>query len=123
MEKQNAEGLAEEGGTQLHPVAKKPRHGVDGDLQQQINDLTVEALWTWNEQMQEGTDRIYQSLYGEHWEEGKKYEMEKLAKAQASERKRQAENAKTRRQSDAWDAAQASCRDTGVYKDDWDPRF
>lgn len=124
MEKRKAEGVAEEEDSEPpQPLMKKARYGGDGDLQQQINDLTVEALWRWNEQMQEGTDRIYQSLYGEHWEEGKKYELEKLAKAQADERKRQAEAAKTKRESDFWDAAKASCADTGVYKDDWDPRF
>ena len=123
-EKRKAEGLAEEeDDRQPQPLMKKARHGVDGDVQQQINDLTVEALWRWNEQMQEGTDRIYQSLYGEHWEEGKKYEMEKLAKVQADERKRQAEVAKAKGESNSWDAAKASCSDTGVYKDDWDPRF
>lgn len=114
---------AEEEDSEPQPLMKKARYGDDGDLQQQINDLKVEALWGWNEQMQEGTDRIYQSLYGEHWEEGKKYEMEKLAKAQADERKRQAEAAGTKRESDSWYAAKASCADTGVYKDDWDPRF
>ena len=122
-EKRKAEGLAEEEVRQPQPVVKAVRYGVEGDLQQQINDLTVKALWKWNEQMQEGTDRIYQSLYGEHWEEGKKYEMEKLAKAQTDERRRQTEMVKTRRESNAWDAAKASCSDTGVYKDDWDPRF
>ena len=122
-EKRKAEGLAE--GEEMQPqiVVKKARYGVDGDLQQQIDELTVKALWRWNEQMQEGTDRIYQSLYGEHWEEGKKHEMEKLAQVQADERRRQAEVAKMKRESGAWDAAKASCRDLGVYKDDWDPRF
>lgn len=122
-EKRKAEGVAEGEERPPQSLAKKARRGVDGDLQGQINDLTVKALWQWNEQMQEGTDRIYQSLYGEHWKEGKKYEMEKLAKVQADERKRQAEIAKTRRQSNCWEAAKASCSDTGVYKDDLDPRF
>ncbi len=123
-EKRKAEGLPDEEERQPQPPVKKARHGVDeDDTQQQINDLTVKALWKWNEQMQEGTDRIYQSLYGQHWEEGKKFEIERLAKVQAEERKRQAELAKTRREVNYWDAAKASCVGTGVYKDDWDPRF
>ena len=122
-EKRKAEGLPEHEEEQSQLSFKKAKNDVGGDLQQQINDLTVKALWKWNEQMQEGTDNIYQSLYGQHWEEGKKYEMEKLAKAQADEKKRQAELAKTQRKSNCWDAAKASCSGTGVYKDDWDPRF
>lgn len=122
-EKRKAEGLLEEEEGQSQVLVKKAKHDVDESLQQQINDLTVKALWQWNEQMQEGTDRIYQSLYGEHWEEGKKYEMEKLAKVQADEKKRQAELAKTKRKRSSWEAAKASCSGTGVYKDDWDPRF
>ena len=122
-EKRKAEGLAEGEEGPPQPAVKKARYGVDGDLQQQIDELTVKALWRWNEQMEEGTDRIYQSLYGEHWEEGKRYEMERLAQVQADERRRQAEVARMKREGEAWDAAKASCRDTGVYKDDWDPRF
>lgn len=122
-EKRTAEGLPEEEEEQPQQPVKKAKHDVDSNLQEQINDLTVKALWQWNEQMQAGTDRIYQSLYGQHWEEGKKYEMEQLAKAQADEKIRQAELAKNKRKKSSWDEAKASCRDTGVYKDDWDPRF
>ena len=123
IEKRKAEGLPEEKEEQSQPLAKKVRYGIDGDLQRQIDDLTVKTLWRWNEQMQEGTDRILQSLYGEHWEEGKAYEREKLAKVQADERKRQAELAKNKGRSNSWDEAKASCSGTGIYKDDWDPRF
>ena len=122
-EKRRVEGPPEEKEEQSQPLAKKVRYGVGGDLQRQIDDLTVKTLWRWNEQMQEGTDRIFQSLYGEHWEEGKRYEREKLAKVQADEKKRQAELARNQDQSNYWDAAKASCSGTGVYKDDWDPRF
>lgn len=122
-EKRKAEGLPEEEDEQQQLLVKKAKNGIDGNLQQQINDLTVKALWKWNEQMQEGTDNIYQSLYGQHWEEGKKFEMEKLAKVQGDEKKCQAELAKTNKYKSNWDAAKASCSGTGVYKDDWDPRF
>lgn len=122
-EKRKAEGLPEEEEKQPQLLAKKAKNGVDEVLQQQIHDLTVKALWKWNEQMQEGTDKIYQSLYGQHWEEGKKYEMEKVAMVQANEKKRQEELAKNKGNGNYWDAAKASCRGTGVYKDDWDPRF
>lgn len=122
-EKRKAEGLPEEEDEQQQLLVKKAKNGIDGNLQQQINDLTMKALWKWNEQMQEGTDNIYQSLYGQHWEEGKKFEMEKLAKVQADEKKCQAELAKTNKYKSNWDAAKASCSGTGVYKDDWDARF
>lgn len=122
-EKRRAEGLPEEEDEQPQLLVKRAKQGVNWDLQQQINDLTVKALWQWNEQMQSGTDKIYQSLYGQHWEEGKKYEVEKLAEVQTDEKRRQAELAKSNKRKSNWDAAKASCSGAGVYKDDWDPRF
>ena len=122
-EKRKAGGLREEKEEQPQHLVKKAKHDDDRSLQQQINDLTVKALWQWNEQMQESTKGIYQSLYGQHWEEGKKFEMEKLAKVQADEKKRQAELAKNKCKRSAWETAKASCSGTGIYRDDWDPRF
>jgi len=36
--------------------------------------------------MQNETAAVYQDLYGEHWEEGKRFEEEKLKRAQEEEK-------------------------------------
>ena len=121
-EKRKPETLPEDEEGQPERPAKWAKEDLDGDFQSQIKELTVKALWKWNDQLQAGTDMIYKSLYGEHWEEGKKIELEKLAKLQAEEKKKHAELAQRQRLSD-WEEARASVTDSGIYKDDWDPRF
>lgn len=71
--------------------------------------------------MQNGTDRIYQDLFGTHWEEGKRHEGENLAALQAEERRRQRElklGAEKRAE-----RMKVSMTGSGVFKDDWDPRL
>ena len=123
-EKRKAEGLPEEVEERPQPAAKKVKQDADGGLQDQINDLTVKAIWKWNDQLQTSTDNIYKSLYGEHWEEGKKYELEKLAKMQNDEKRRQAELAQREHERlTSWEEAHAAVTDPKLYKDDWDPRY
>ena len=121
-EKRKAEGLPEKEEGQPERPAKWAKEDPDGGFQSQIKELTVKALWKWNDQLQAGTDKIYKSLYGEHWEEGKKIELEKSAKLQADEKNSHAELAQRQRLND-WEEARASVTDSGIYKDDWDPRF
>lgn len=123
-EKRKAEGLPEEEEDQPDRGAKSVKLGVDDVTRQQIEELKVKALTKWNEQLQASTDDIYKKLYGQHWEEGKKYELEKLARKQADHRKREAEleNARNQRKS-SWQKARAAITDSGVYRDDLDPRY
>lgn len=124
MEKRKGEGLPEEEEDQPDRAVKKANHGVDNVTQQQIEELKVKALWKWNEQLQASTDNIYKKLYGQHWEEGKKYELEKLARKQADHRKHEAELEEDRGQRiNSWEKARAAVTDSGVYKDDFDPRY
>ena len=102
------------------PAVKKPKHDVDYALTNQVKKLTTRALQQWTDQMNASTDQIYVSLYGEHWEEGKKYELEKLVAKQADAREQQvalAESARKQRESDR------VMTNTGIYKDDCDPRL
>ncbi len=123
-EKRKAEGLPEKEEDQPDRAAKSVKHGVDDVTRQRIEELKVKALTKWNEQLQASTDDIYKKLYGQHWEEGKKYELEKLARKQADHRKREAEleNARSQRKS-SWQKARAVVTDSGVYRDDLDPRY
>ncbi|KAK4697112.1 chromatin structure-remodeling complex subunit RSC1/2, partial [Lecanoromycetidae sp. Uapishka_2] len=121
-EERIAAGLTAEEDEQSQPATKKPKQSHDDYPQQPIGNLINKALNVWNDQMQAGTDKIYQSLYGEHWEEGKKYELEKLARSQAEHRKRQAALAQQKRKS-SWHLSKDSITDSGIYKDDLDPRY
>lgn len=103
---------------------KKLKQSHHTHVQPPIGDMLNKALNIWNDQMQAGTDRIYQTIYGEHWEEGKKYELEKLARSQAEHQKIQAELAKRQRERKSiWQQSKDSVTDSGVYKDDLDPRY
>ena len=122
-EKRKVESLPAEDCEQPQPAAKKAKQEGGDALQDQIEGLTVKAIWKWNDQMQRSTDNNYKSLYGVHWEEGKKIELEKLAKLQADERQRQADlKEKEDRRSD-WEKCYAAVTDPKIYKDDWDPRY
>lgn len=123
-EKRKAEGLPEEEEDQPDRVVKTASHDFDDVTQQQIEELKVKALWKWNGQLQASTDNMYKKLYGQHWEEGKKYELEKLARKQADHRKREAELEKARGQLvSSWEKARVAVTHSGVYRDDVDPRY
>ncbi|KAL9131917.1 MAG: hypothetical protein Q9217_000277 [Psora testacea] len=123
-EKRKAGPLPEEDDTsQERQLATKKlkRDHFNLDLAEQIKATRDEAFRLWIQQMQAGTDRIYQDLYGEHWEEGKKHESELLAAKQAEAREFHKELQQSRQQRD--EATKVSLVPTGVYKDDWDPRY
>ena len=124
QEKRKADRVSEPGNDQSQRTAKKVNRGADAVDPQQIEDLTGKALQTWTEQMQAGTDNIYRKLYGQHWEEGKKYELEKLSKKQSDYKRQQAELTAARAQHlSSWEKSRAAVSDNGIYKDDYDPRY
>ena len=119
-EKRKAEGLPEdEEHDQPQHIYKRVNRADSGVSLQQIEDLKIKALRTWNEQMQTGTDMIYKRLYGQHWEEGKKYELEKLARKQAEHQQQLADREAGRLLRLTRTAVSAN----KVYKDDYDPRY
>ena len=97
-QRSTADGLPGEDDRQSQSVVKKAKQDHDVILQSSMDDMLPKALSMWNDQMQVGTDRIYKSLYGVHWEAGKKYELEKLADMQARHQKEQVELEKERKQ-------------------------
>ena len=124
-EKRKAEGLPEIEADESRRAAKKLCNGTAQEVDpQQIEDLKIKALQTWTHQMQAGTDNIYKQLYGQHWEEGKKYELEKLGRIQADHERQQIkqEAASTQRMS-SWEKSHAAVADSDIYKDDYDPRY
>ena len=69
------------------------------------------------------TDSIHKFLCGVHWEEGKKIELEKLAKMQAGQKRQQVELAQREDRRSNWEKAHAAVTDPKVYKDDFDPGY
>ena len=124
QEKRKAEALSEDEQSEPQRDPKRIHGTADKVLQQQLEDLQVKALMKWNEQMQASTDNIYKKLYGRHWEEGKKYELEKLSAKQAEYQKQQTEKERAQVQPlHSWNRARAALVEPTIYKDDFDPRY
>ena len=106
------------------PAAKRIYKNTEDVSPQLIEDLKIKTIKKWTEQMQASTDDIYKTLYGQHWEEGKKHELEKLCKKQADHKRYEAllETARAQGMS-SWEKAHAAVADNGIYKDDYDPRY
>ena len=124
--------------TPQQPPAKKPKHAHPSpnnegaataadndddseDLPHQILSARTQALQLWIDQLQNSTDRIYQDLYGEHWEAGKEIEAEKLAKLQAEERRKRGELEESLRERER--RVEVDLRGRGWFRDDRDPRY
>ncbi|KAL6721153.1 hypothetical protein ACLMJK_000253 [Lecanora helva] len=124
QEKRKAQGLPENDGNQSQRASKKLFSTVTDEINsQQIEDLKIKALERWAEHMQTGTDNIYKKLYGQHWEEGKKYELEKLANKQADQQRHRAgREAAIAQGISTWEKSHVAVANTGVYKDDYEPR-
>ena len=93
----------------------------DEDLTHTILRTRSEAFQLWIQQLQNSTDRIYQDLYGEHWEVGKEIEAEKLAKLQAEQRRERGELEKSLRERER--RVEVDLRGRGWFADDRDPRY
>lgn len=118
-----------------HHVSKKPKqdhsegadHDDDNDdsdevtLERKIADTKRDAMQLWIQQMRNSTDRIYQDLYGEHWEEGKKLEAAKLAAAQQQQQARSAQLETSRVQ--RAEREKVDLVVNGIFKDDYDQRY
>ena len=118
--------------TSQHPPKRVKTHHTDADadeddmaaaaaLEKKINKTRLEAMQLWVQQMQNSTDRLYMDIYGEHWQEGKKYQEEKLAANQSKERARLKEleqSMEARQKRNTVDLVGSQ-----VFKDDYDPRY
>ncbi|KAL8739215.1 MAG: hypothetical protein Q9181_000106 [Wetmoreana brouardii] len=117
-EKRKAEGLPED---YDEPKPKKVKPEMDEDLTGQINNMRDKALRILIDQMQEGTEAIYKDIYGAHWEEGARFEAARRADRQAEARRKNmalAESARKRQEEET-----VPLMGTGVYLDDFDPRY
>jgi len=117
-EKREAEGLPSDGET---PALKKAKVEQEEPSLQRVEDLRDRGLRMMIEQMNQGTEAIYKSVYGDTWEEGMEYEQGRLQVAQAEAAKRQAELEASERK--RREGEKVDMYGTGLYLDDYDPRY
>ena len=117
-EQRKAAGLPE---SEEAPATKKLKTPSSAPSQQEIEALRDKGLKLLIDQMNHGTENIYRDIYGDHWEEGMRYEQEKLMTAQEEARVRRVELEASERKRKEQD--RISLGRTGVYLDDYDPRY
>lgn len=120
-EKRKADGFPEDSTEDEQLAIKRSRREVYRPPNDRVKDSQEQALNLWIKQMQQGTERIYQDLYGRHWEESKQYDEAKLGEHQAAFRKRNLdlETSEKRRM----EKAKVDLLGLGIFKDDLNPRL
>jgi chromatin structure-remodeling complex subunit RSC1/2 len=107
--------------------SRKRKHEEETVQAKTVQELMDESLMVLIEQMEHATDMAWKSIYGDKWEEGKKFEMERLAARQAEHLEKVrllSENARKRQEAERLE--RANCLKGppgGVYLDDIDPRY
>ena len=103
------------------PPAKKLKALPRPPSQQDIVNLRDRGVRLLIDQINQGTEYIYQRIYGDQWEEGMKHEREKLFHAQEAARKRKQSLNVSKQESKEHE--KTSLRGPGLYLDDYDPRY
>lgn len=120
-EQRKASGLPEEPEEDVEPPRKKPKLSTDPAVLSKVPELRDRALRIWIEQVEQGTETIYKNLYGEHWEEGMKYEQERLAKGREEARaKNEVLEERDRKKKES---RKVQLLRPTVFLDDFDPRY
>lgn len=117
-EERKAAGLPED---EESPVSKRLKTASTAPSLQEIEALRDKGLKLLIDQMTQGTEQIYKGTYGDQWKEGMKYEQQKLLIAQEEARARNVELEESERRGKEED--QISLRGTGLFLDDYDPRY
>lgn len=89
--------------------------------QAKLVDLAADAIVKWLKEMDEGTDRLWQHMLGDQWEEGKAMAAVERERCQKEHREKMAlieENARKRKAGE-----HVSLKDPEVFLDDLDPRY
>lgn len=118
-EKRKAEGLAE---IDEDSGNKKPRLGAaDPSVLARVEQMRDQALDIWMARIQQSTVVLYKDIYGEMWEQGMEYEHEKLVAEQGDRKLRNIELEESKRRRE--EKKKVSLNGTGLYLDDFDPRY
>lgn len=118
-EKRKAEGLPE---IDEDSENKKPRLGAaDPFVLARVEQMRDRALDISMARIQQGTVALYKDIYGEMWEQGMEYEHEKLVAEQGDRKLRNIEWEESKRRRE--EKEKVSLKGTGLYLDDFDPRY
>lgn len=114
--KAEEEAEAEEDGPR-----KKAKQEEAEMCQAKLVDMTADAILKWLKELDEGTDRLWQHMLGDRWEEGKAMAAVERERRQKEHREQMAtieENARKRKAGE-----HVSLKDPVVFLDDLDPRY
>jgi chromatin structure-remodeling complex subunit RSC1/2 len=100
---------------------KRAKREEEDKLASEVSQLKERAVVMLEQQLVDGTLRMYRRLYGEKWKEGMKLELEALEKAQNRERARLADIERSERK--RREKEFVSLKGLGVFLDDVDARF
>ena len=118
-EKRKAEGLLE---IEEDSGNKKPRLGAtDPSVLARAEQMRDRALNIWMARIQQGTVALYKDIYGDMWEQGMEYEHEKLVAEQQDRKLRNIEWQESKRRRE--EKEKVALNGTGLYLDDFDPRY
>ena len=117
-EKREAEGAPADGDVPAPKKAKKEQQEPSAQYVEELRDKGLKLLIN---QMNQGTEDIYKSVYGDTWKEGMEYEQQQLKIKQAEAAKFRAELEASRRKREEKD--KVDMHGSGVYLDDYDPRY
>lgn len=118
-EKRKAEGLPE---IEEDSGNKKPRLGAaDPSVLARAEQMRDRALDIWMARIHQGTVALYKDIYGEMWEQGMEYEHEKLVAEQQDRKLRNIEWQESKRRRE--EKEKVALNGTGLYLDDFDPRY
>lgn len=117
-EKRQAAGVP---ANEEQPVSKKAKVVQEEPSQQRVEEMRDKGLKMLIGQIEEGTAAIYKSVYGQGWEAGMTHEQQQLKVRQALEAKRKADLVASEKKRK--DRERVDTRGTGVYLDDYDPRY
>lgn len=117
-EKREAEGLPPD---DRAPAPKRVKVEQEEPSQQRVKALRDRGLRMLIDQMNQGTEAIYKDIYGDAWQEGMKDEQARLRVAQADAARKNADLEASERK--RREAEKVDMYGTGVYLDDYDPRY
>lgn len=104
------------------PAAKKAKlKQEEQPSQQRVEELRDKGLKMLIEQMNKGTEDIYKGIYGIEWEKGMREEQGRLRKRQGEERARREDLERSRRE--RAERERVDMYGSGVFLDDWNPRY
>lgn len=101
--------------------ARKARASEEAFLRNERDTLLKVGLERLSEQMLDGTEAIYRSLYGDQWEEGMRSEMDRLKVVQEEERMKRAALAASKRMKQERETVLLDSPKRFV--DDWEPYY